>query len=154
MSSNIARSRPNLRLVPPGAPEGTSASPPPAAFDDSELLAAVRKGDTSAAQAFHYRVRPQVDRTVRRLLGANDPDREDIVQNAMIDLVTTIDRFRGDCSLDSWTSTIAARRVYKHIRRRKFERRLFGATGPEDLAEVISPLLGARDAILRNLTQR
>jgi RNA polymerase sigma-70 factor (ECF subfamily) len=155
MSSNVARSRPNLRLVPSGAPEGASAPPPAAAaFDDSELLTAVRAGDTSAAAAFHDRVRPQVDRTVRRLLGASDPDREDIVQNAMIDLVTTIDRFRGDCSLDSWTSTIAARRVYKHIRRRKFERRLFGATGPEDLAEVISPLRGPRDAILRNLTQR
>jgi RNA polymerase sigma-70 factor, ECF subfamily len=155
MSSNVARSRPNLRLVPSGAPEGASSPPPAAAaFDDSELLTAVRAGDASAATAFHDRVRPQVDRTVRRLLGANDPDREDIVQNAMIDLVTTIDRFRGDCSLDSWTSTIAARRVYKHIRRRKFERRLFAASGPEDLAEVISPLRAPRDAILRNLTQR
>jgi len=156
MPPSAAKSRPNLWLVPSPAP-GASASPPPQpepALDDSELLASVRAGESSAAAAFHDRVRPQVDRTVRRLLGASDPDAEDLAQTAMIELVMTIDRFRGDCSLDSWTSTIAARTVYKHIRRRRTERRAFGVVDPEQLAEARSPVRAGREAMVRNLTGR
>ena len=110
---------PKLRLVPTDPGIAQPSAPP--ALDDSELLLALRAGDATAATALHDRVRPQVDRTVRRLLGPGDIDREDVAQLAMIELVTTIDRYRADCSLDTWTSTIAARVVYKHIRRRKTE---------------------------------
>jgi RNA polymerase sigma-70 factor (ECF subfamily) len=155
MATSAPKSRANLWLVPPPAPSGIEpAAPTPPARDDSELLASVRAGDTSAAAAFHDRVRPQVDKTVRRLLGAADPDREDVAQTAMIELVMTIDRFRGDCSLDSWTSTITARVVYKHIRRRKSERRAFGVLDPELLAAARSPVRAGREAMLRNLTRR
>ena len=44
----------------------------------------------------------------------------------MIEVVFTVGTYRGDCSLDSWTSAVAAHVVYKHIRRRKIERRIFG----------------------------
>jgi RNA polymerase sigma-70 factor (ECF subfamily) len=121
-----------LRLVP--SPPKTEERPlPPVALDDSELLAALRAGDTTAATAFHDRVRPQVDRTIARLLGRRDADHEDLVQLAMIELVYTIDRFRGDCSLDAWVGTLAARVVYKQIRKRRVERRVFGEVDPEEL---------------------
>ena len=132
MAGSTARNRGNLWLVPsqPDAPAKPPAAPSPS-LDDSELLAALRAGDPSAATALHDRVRPQVDRTIRRLLGPGDCDHEDVAQQAMIELVFTIDRYRGDCSLDSWTSTLTAHVVYKHIRRRKTERRLFGAFDSE-----------------------
>src|SRR5580700_6229760 len=100
MASKTERGEARLWLVPTA-----SSVPPPAprAFDDSELLAAMRRGDASAATALHDRLRPQVDRTVRRLLGARDPDFPDVTQQAMIQIVGTVDRYRGDCSLDSWT---------------------------------------------------
>lgn len=132
-----------LRLVEPPDREAerTPAAPTPArvppAYDDSELLAAVRAGDPAVAAAFHDRVRPQVDRTIRRLLGPNDPDREDVVQIALVEIVTTIDRYRGDCSLDSWTSTLAAHVAYKKVRRRQIERRLFAAEPSEDVAPTM-----------------
>jgi RNA polymerase sigma-70 factor (ECF subfamily) len=155
MPPSAAKSRANLWAVPaPALSAVEPAGPTPPARDDSELLASVRAGDPSAAAAFHDRVRPQVDRTVRRLLGAADPDREDVAQTAMIELAMTIDRFRGECSLDSWTSTIAARIVYKHIRRRKSERRAFGVLDPEILAAARSPARAGREAMLRNLTRR
>jgi RNA polymerase sigma-70 factor (ECF subfamily) len=133
-------------------------SPPahvaPPGFDDVELLAALRAGDTGAATALHDRVRPQVDRTIRRLLGVGDVDHEDVAQQAMIELVTTIDRYRGECSLDSWTSTITAHAVYKHIRRRRTERRIFGALDADFLADTRSPSKTSRETIARNLMSR
>lgn len=107
-------------------------TPVPSAFDDSEMLQAMKAGDSSAAAAFHDRVRPQVDRTLYRLLGRRDVDHDDMAQLALIELVFTIDRFRGDCSLDSWVSTLTAHVVYKHLRRRKTERRIFAS--PDDVA--------------------
>jgi RNA polymerase sigma-70 factor (ECF subfamily) len=152
MSMKSARLGPNLWVVPNPAP--TEPISPPPALDDSELLAALRAGDASAATALHDRVRPQVDRTIRRLLGSSDADRDDIAQQTMIELVSTIDRYRGDCSLDSWTSTIAAHVVYKHIRRRKTERRIFSALDADAVAQARSPARTARDAMLRSTIGR
>jgi RNA polymerase sigma-70 factor (ECF subfamily) len=118
-----------LRLVPPPP----RVEPREPALDDSELLAGMRAADPSAASAFYDRVFPQVNRTVARLLGRTDADHEDLVQLALIELVYTIDRYRGDCSLDSWTSMITARVVYKQIRRRRTERRAVEVLHAEDL---------------------
>ena len=141
-------------------PEGeVAASPsvspyaPPPSLDDSELLTAMRASDPSAATAFHDRVRPQVDRTIARLLGRHDADHEDLAQLAMIELVYTIERYRGDCSLDAWTSTVTAHVVYKQIRRRQTERRVFDAIDPEDLV-ARAPLHGERDAVARSVVAR
>jgi RNA polymerase sigma-70 factor (ECF subfamily) len=151
MSSKTERGEARLWLVPSAS---SAPSPAPRAFDDSELLAAMRRGDPSAATALHDRLRPQVDRTVRRLLGARDPDFPDVTQQAMIQIVGTVDRYRGDCSLDSWTSAVAAHTVYKHIRRRKTERRIFGALDADLLAETRSPSRTGRDVMVRNLMKR
>jgi RNA polymerase sigma-70 factor (ECF subfamily) len=146
------RNRAHLRVVPaPGAP---SAPPPPErALDDSELLATLKSGDATVARAFHDRVRPQVDRTLRRLLGRGDVDHDDLAQLALIELVTTIDRYRGDCSLDSWTSTITAHVVYKQIRRRQVERRIFAGVEIEDVV-VASPTHAGREALVRDVLAR
>jgi RNA polymerase sigma-70 factor (ECF subfamily) len=153
MPASAARPRPNLWLVP-DAPQAPAHAPAPTpALDDSELLAALRANDPGAATALHDRVRPQVDRTIRRLLGPRDVDHEDVAQLAMMELVFTIDRYRGDCSLDSWTSTITAHVVYKHIRRRKTERRLFGALDPADMSIRSSSRTG-REAMVHNLMKR
>jgi RNA polymerase sigma-70 factor (ECF subfamily) len=135
-----------------GALPVVSATPP--SLDDAELLASIRAREPRAAAALHDRARPQVDYTIRRLLGHNDVDHEDIAQLALIELVSTIGRYRGECSLDSWTSTLTARVVYKALRRRKTERRIFGALDAELLATTRSGRGTLRDAILRNVMRR
>jgi RNA polymerase sigma-70 factor (ECF subfamily) len=112
-----------LRLVPRDA--GTPAPEARPALGDAALVAAVRRGDPDVASALCDRVWPAVDRTVRRLLGGRDADRDDVAQLALIELVSTIDRYRGDCSLDAWAQTITSHIIFKHIRRRQVERRIF-----------------------------
>jgi RNA polymerase sigma-70 factor (ECF subfamily) len=99
-------------------------------------------------------MRPVVDRTIARLLGAPDEDHKDLAQLAMIELVRTIDRYRGECSIDGWASTVTAHIVYKHIRHRQVERRVFaGSIDPEP--EIPSPgHTPARDAVLRGMVGR
>ena len=135
-----------LRLVPG---DGAPAAPP--ALDDRSLVAAVRAGDTHVASALCDRVWPQVDRTIRRLLGGHDVDRDDVAQLAMIELVKTIDRYRGDCSLDAWAQTITSNVIFKHIRRRRVERRIFNDLLTSDALEVAGPAQTERRSATREL---
>jgi RNA polymerase sigma factor (sigma-70 family) len=112
----------NLRLVP----RALVADEDQAALrDDAQLLALVRAGDPRSADALHDRVRPRVDHTLYRLIGSHDNDHADLAQQALIELVTTIDSYRGEGTLDAWIATVTAHVVYKHMRRRQLERRLF-----------------------------
>jgi RNA polymerase sigma-70 factor (ECF subfamily) len=133
----------------PGQPARSKPS-----LDDSELLAALRAGAPSAATALHDRVRPQLDSTIRRLLGPSDVDYQDIAQTALIEIVFTIDRYRGECSLDSWVSKVTAHVVYRHLRRRKTERRIFEGLTPEDAALPSSSRTLVREIALRDVGNR
>src|SRR5258708_24828579 len=104
-SSRAANSK--LRLVH-GETQATAARASIPTLDDNELLWAVRSGDEAAATAFYHRVRPQVDATIARLFGPRDADAEDAAQLALIELVGSIHRFRGECSLDTWVSRLTA----------------------------------------------
>ena len=147
---------PKLRLVqgrsPASEPRVKAAAPvATGGWDDSELVAAVRAGDEAAAGAFHDRLRPRVEATIRRLVGPRDVDTEDLGQLAMIGLIEGIDRYRGECSLDAWASTVAAHVVYKHIRRRSLERRVFMAC-PD--MEPSCGMNATRALIARDLVRR
>ncbi|MEA2696414.1 MAG: hypothetical protein QOI66_685 [Myxococcales bacterium] len=122
--------------------------------DDRTLLAAVRTGDPAVASAFCERVWPQVERTVRRLLGHGDPDRDDLEQLALIELVGTINRYRGDCSLDTWSQTVASHVVFKHIRRRRIERQIFTDLLIEDGPYAAPAAHGELRSVTRDLLAR
>ena len=141
-----------LRIVKNGEFPGT-----PEPLDDARLVAAVRSGNSALAGAFYDRTRPVLARTVHRLLGAADNDFDDLVQVAAIELLHSLDRYRGDCSLDTWASTIAANVVYKHIRRRGLERNIFARElSPEDVPQTAHqhPVLRAMvEQVMRHLGQ-
>jgi RNA polymerase sigma-70 factor (ECF subfamily) len=128
--------RPFIRLA---ARAGLPIRP---AVDDGALLAAVRAGDPQVASTLCERVLPQVDRTIHRLLGRNDVDRDDVAQIALMELVRDIGRFKGECPLDAWVNAITAHVVWKHIRRRRIERRIFAELLSDD--DIAGPL-GSED---------
>jgi RNA polymerase sigma-70 factor (ECF subfamily) len=137
-----------LRLVVGGGQPGDEGGP---RFDDSQLLAAVRAGDAKAANALYARARPIVDRTVRKLFGRPDRDEQDVFQQAMVEIVRTIDRYRGDCPFDAWIHLLTARVVYKNLRARQVERRVLADTSPPDVVGVDEP---AHRALLRSTIER
>lgn len=117
-----------LRLVKGEMPSINSQ----AHFDDAQLIAAIRNGQSKLAGAFHDRIRPIVERTVHRLLGSSDNDSDDLIQISLIELLRSLYRFRGECSLDTWATTVASNLVYKHLRRRGLERTLFAREALEE----------------------
>lgn len=131
VSSSLGK--PRLRLVEPVAASRALESPAPR-LSDSALLGGLQRRDSRASLAFYERARPIVDRTLCRLLGARDPEYEDLAQAALYELVGTIGRFRGECPLDAWLSIVTARVVYRQIRRRRLERRVFAPGALEEAA--------------------
>jgi RNA polymerase sigma-70 factor (ECF subfamily) len=112
----------------------------------------VRRGDRHAASVLHARLRPQVEITLHRLIGRRDPDQDDLVQISLIAVVTSLDRFRGDCSLDTWTARITAHTVFKELRRRRTARALVESV--EDPADVASDASFEYEASLRSSLRR
>lgn len=139
------RPAPVLRLVP--KTDERPAPPRPSLPDDAELVERVRHGDASAAPPFYRRSRPTVDRTIARILGRRDSDHEDLVQVSMLGLISSLANFRGECSLDTWISRVTAHTVFKELRRRKSERRLFERPFDE-------PPEGSHDDVGRGIVAR
>jgi RNA polymerase sigma-70 factor (ECF subfamily) len=142
-----------MAAVRPQAPRlsvisGADASAPArrARRSDDEILASLRRGDLGVAEDFYWRVKPLVDRTVRRLLGRLDRDGEDLVQVALIQLIESVPGYRGECALDAWVSTVSANVVYKHIRRRRLERTIFAAALDEETELAVGLRASSADA--------
>jgi RNA polymerase sigma-70 factor (ECF subfamily) len=149
-SDSGGRSLGTLRLVAQPANEVSDPARPKR--DDLALVAAIRAGQPQAASDLCDRLWPQVDRTLRRLLGRFDSDQEDLGQISLIEIVNTIGNYRGDCSLDRWAQTVTAHAVFKHLRRRNLERRLFSELLADDV--YAGPVQIERLALTRQLLGR
>jgi len=141
----VPRAQPHLRLVT--APEPERADGADSDVADAALLAGLQRRERAASAAFYGRARPIIDRTLARLIGQRDEDYEDIAQAALYELVSTSGRFRGECPLDAWLSIVSARVAYRHIRRRRLERRFFSRPLDEPVQSVSPSAFGARQAV-------
>jgi RNA polymerase sigma-70 factor, ECF subfamily len=82
-------------------------------------------------------VRTAVDLVLRRLIGTQDPEYEDLMQSSMENVLTTLERgnFRGDCPTGGWAAVIARNVAVDAIRVRARERQLF-ARAESDVAQA------------------
>jgi RNA polymerase sigma-70 factor (ECF subfamily) len=120
-----------------------------------ELVDRVRAGDVSAAGAFYDRLRPVVEATLRRLIGPGDNDFEDVAQIALIEIIRSLGRYRGDCAVETWASAVTANVVFKQLRRRKLERTIFERQSQvEEVADAggdLAELRGLIHKVMRHL---
>jgi len=144
--------QPRLRLVVADAPARSVPVAP--GLDDAQLLAAMSSGDEHAASELHDRLRPRVDATIRSLLGPGHSEHDDLAQQSFIELVLSLDRYRGECSLETWAATITARTVFKYLRRRTTERKIFREPRDHDVDEPPSRASLKRQVVARDIAGR
>jgi RNA polymerase sigma-70 factor (ECF subfamily) len=102
----------------PGVSGGLRALP--IVRDDVALVAGLRGGEAWARAALFDRYAPHVERILRRVLG-NDRhgDMADLVQDAFVQALASLEGLRDAEALLAWMQTIAARTAFRAIRARK-----------------------------------
>lgn len=100
----------------------------PAADDDRALLARAADGDEVAVRKLYRAHLGKLLRHASRILGANDPDVEDVVQQAFLAALDGAAKFDGRSSVQTWLFGIVTRRALDaaraRYRRRRFSRLL------------------------------
>ncbi len=101
-----------------------------------------RHGDEDAFRTLYGRYTPGLYRFALRVLGGNEFDAEDVVQQTWVNAVEGLDRFRWDASLRSWLFGIALNGC-----RGLFRRRDAGWLDLEQGPEVPAPRTSPHDRI-------
>jgi RNA polymerase sigma-70 factor (ECF subfamily) len=148
-----------------GGDHHSSAEPPPSGV--RTMRSAPKSAwERASASGVLERVQPVVDAVLRRVLGSNDPEYEDLVQSSLENVLVTIDggRFRGECPPSGLAATIARNVAVDALRARSRERRVFtrdecedvvvnktpgGQVGPEHIAYVNQQLRQYAGALSR-----
>ncbi len=73
-------------------------------------------GDERATHALVMELGSSMLRTVRKVLGAHHPDVEDVTQDAVLGMLKSLERFRGECTVVHYANQVALRRAL-HARR-------------------------------------
>ncbi len=89
--------------------------------NETELVAAARKGDTQAFTTLAN----QYSRNIYRLalnITRNNEDAEDVLQEAFLKAYTKLDRFQGNSRFYTWLVRIAVNEALMKLRKRKSDR--------------------------------
>jgi RNA polymerase sigma-70 factor (ECF subfamily) len=106
--------------------------------DDAELLRCAGQGDEPAVRRLFRKHAPRLHRHVSRVLGASDPDVDDVVQQIFLAALDGADRFDGRSTVSTWLFGIATRRALDAARAR-WRRQRFRRLG-----DLIGDQLGAQ----------
>lgn len=139
-----AKSRPSsggatvVRLPVPARPSGAPS--------DEAIVRALQAGERWAAAALLDRYSGMVERLLRRVLG-HDQEIEDLVQEALMAVLTSINQVRDGAAVKGWVAQIAIHTAHRAIRKRRLQRwMLFWL--PRQPEGVETPV-GPRDALRR-----
>ncbi|MBM3475028.1 MAG: sigma-70 family RNA polymerase sigma factor [Armatimonadetes bacterium] len=74
-------------------------------------------GAEALAEILHAH-RPLICSLARRVAG-DDAEAEDVIQEALVAVATSTNRFRGSCKLSTWIAGITVRTAIRHVQRRR-----------------------------------
>lgn len=97
----------------------------PVLRDDPAIVGGLRAGEPWARAALFDRCAPAVERIVRRLLGHGRHEISDVVHDAFVQALGSIDNLRDPQALVGWMQKIATHTACRAIRARRARRWLF-----------------------------
>lgn len=118
--------------------------------DDAALVDGAARGDQRIAVALYDRLRGVISRTVKRV-APRSLEHEDLVQQAFVELISSLRERPTVRSLDAWAATITARVVFHRLRRDRLEDR-FAAI--DDDGELMTTLASSTPSPHHLTTQR
>ncbi len=89
---------------------------------NAEWLAALRdpvEQEPALAELGAY-LRGALAKTMRTRGGVNDSDLDDFTQDALVRILASLDKFRGDSRFTTWATAVAVRVALSSLRRRRF----------------------------------
>jgi RNA polymerase sigma-70 factor (ECF subfamily) len=86
---------------------------------DRDLARAAAGGDRAAQREVVDRLLDRTALTVRCLAG-NDPELDDLVQQAIVEILQALGSFRGESSLETWAQRITARTAMRRLKQRRW----------------------------------
>jgi RNA polymerase sigma-70 factor (ECF subfamily) len=102
------------------------------------LARAALEGEASGLKAFLKAVAPMALRVVRQVLGADHPDVEDVLQEALLGALAALARFRGESSLAHFVRRIALLTALNARRRHQLREHLLPRAEWDDARAVTS----------------
>ena len=107
-----------------------SESPPvvralPIMRDDPAIVRGLRAGEPWARAALFDRCAPAVERIVRRVLGRGRDEIDDVVHDAFVQALGSLDKLRDPQALIGWMQKIATHTACRAIRAQRARRWLF-----------------------------
>ncbi|ETW93220.1 MAG: hypothetical protein ETSY2_51805, partial [Candidatus Entotheonella gemina] len=86
--------------------------------DDEQIwIDQAKAGDSSAYRMLVERHQDAIARLVSRLLGADHPGIDDVIQDVFVRAYFALDRFRGQAAFRTWLTRIAVNRCRDEQRR-------------------------------------
>jgi RNA polymerase sigma-70 factor (ECF subfamily) len=113
----------------------TNAAALAADHDETAIIDRIRAGDVSSYAALFQRYNQRVFRAVRSIL-RDEPESEDVVQQAWVAALENLDRFRGDAAFATWLTRIAVNEALTRHRRRRRMSRLLESVAELGLIEL------------------
>lgn len=104
-------------------------------MDERKLVERVLKGEERARTEFYQAYKQKLYSFCVYFMGANDPEIDDILQEAFIAAFEKLPQFEFRSSLDTWLTQICIHKCYRHFRQRS----RVTAQAQEDLEGLLKP---------------
>lgn len=108
----------------------------PAGGDDLALASAAGRADSRAQRAVVDRLLDRVRATVHYLVAGNNGDADDLVQLSLVEILRSVDSFKGRSRLETWADRITVRTTMRELRRRRKQEKAIVRDSEEGLAAL------------------